>query len=104
MANSDTRIKHFPDRSLRRLLQDGEYVRWLVKITAPEIEKYLDFSALTYHESSFISEALQQRESDVLLSVPFDDATTTEELIIYILIEHQSTVDRTIWGSGCCRI
>ena len=96
MATSDTRIEHFPDRSFRRLLQDGVYVRWLVRIVAPEIEKYLDFSAITYHQRSFISQALQQRESDVLLSVRFNDETTTDELLIYILIEHQSTVDKTM--------
>ena len=96
MATSDTRIEHFPDRSIRRLLQDGVYVRWLVKIIAPEIERYLDFSAITYHQRSFISQALQQRESDVLLSVGFNDETSTDELLIYILIEHQSTVDKTM--------
>ena len=31
----DTQIEHFPDRSLRRLLQDREYVRGLVQIIAP---------------------------------------------------------------------
>ena len=96
MATSETRIKHFPDRSLKRLLQDGEYVHGLVKIVAPEIERYLDFNGIAYHQSSFISEALQERESDVLLSVPFSDETVTDELLIYILIEHQSTVDRTM--------
>ena len=96
MATSDNRVEHFYDRSLRRLLQDGAYVRWLVKIVAPEIERYLDFNAITYHQRSFISEALQQRESDVLLSVRFNDETGTDELLIYILIEHQSTVDKTM--------
>ena len=40
----DTQIEHFPDRSLRRLLQDKEYVRGLVQIIAPDIEVFLDFS------------------------------------------------------------
>ena len=95
----DTQIEHFPDRSLRRLLQDREYVRGLVQIIAPDIEMFLDFSRITYQKRSFISKALQERESDVLLSVPFQedtDATDTDELLIYILIEHQSTVDKTM--------
>ena len=95
----DTQIEHFPDRSLRRLLQDGEYVRGLVQIIAPDIEAFLDFSRITYQKRSFISKALQERESDVLLSVPFQegtDATDTDALLIYILIEHQSTVDKTM--------
>ena len=95
----DTQIEHFPDRSLRRLLQDSEYVRGLVQIVAPDIERFLDFSRITYQKRSFISKALQERESDVLLSVPFQkgtDATDTDALLIYILIEHQSTVDKTM--------
>ena len=95
----DTQIEHFPDRSLRRLLQDKEYVRGLVQIIAPDIEVFLDFSRITYQKRSFISKALQERESDVLLSVPFQegaDATDTDALLIYILIEHQSTVDKTM--------
>ena len=95
----DTQIEHFPDRSLRRLLQDREYVRGLVQIIAPDIEVFLDFSRITYQKRSFISKALQERESDVLLSVPFQeatDATDTDALLIYILIEHQSTVDKTM--------
>lgn len=95
----DTQIEHFPDRSLRRLLQDKEYVRGLVQIIAPDIEGSLDFSRITYEKRSFISKTLQERESDVLLSVPFQedtDATDTEVLLIYILIEHQSTVDKTM--------
>ncbi len=95
----DTQIEHFPDRSLRRLLQDSEYVRGLVQIVAPDIETFLDFSRITYQKRSFISKALQERESDVLLSVSFQkdtDATDAEALLIYILIEHQSTVDKTM--------
>ena len=95
----ETQIEHFPDRSLRRLLQDKEYVRGLVQIIAPDIEAFLNFSRITYEKRSFISKALQERESDVLLSVPFrddTDATDTDALFIYILIEHQSTVDKTM--------
>ncbi len=95
----ETQIEHFPDRSLRRLLQDKEYVRGLVQIIAPDIETFLDFNQITYQKRSFISKALQERESDVLLSVPFQgntDAIDTDALFIYILIEHQSTVDKTM--------
>ena len=95
----DTHVEHFPDRSLRRLLQDKEYVRGLVQIIAPDIEVFLDFSRITYKPRSFITKALQERQSDILLSVPFQegtDATDTDEVLIYILIEHQSTVDKTM--------
>lgn len=95
----DAQIEHFPDRSLRRLLQDREYVRGLVQIVAPDIEIFLDFSQITYQKRSFISKALRERESDVLLRVPFQedtDAADADALFVYILIEHQSTVDKTM--------
>ena len=99
LKTQDAQIEHFPDRSFRRLLQDWEYVRGLVRIIAPYLEEFLDFSRITYQNRSFISKTLRERESDVLLSVPFQedtDATDTDELLIYILIEHQSTVDKTM--------
>ena len=96
LKTQDAQIEHFPDRSFRRLLQDWEYVRGLVRIIAPYLEEFLDFSRITYQNRSFISKALQERESDVLLSVPFQEDTDAEALLIYILIEHQSTVDKTM--------
>ena len=93
---SDILIEHFSDRSIRRLLQDPEYVRGLVEILAPDLVGFLDFSRGAQQNRSFISDALRERESDVLLRVPFQRTTENEELLIYILIEHQSTVDPTM--------
>ena len=92
----DKQIEHFPDRSLRRLLQNWENVRGLVQIIAPDIEPFLDFSQITYQNRSFISKELRELESDVLLSVPFQEDTDADALLIYILIEHQSAVDKTM--------
>ena len=93
---SDIRIEHFSDWSIRRLLQDPEYVRGLIEIIAPELATLLDFSRGAQQNRSFISDALRERESDVLLRVPFQGTPDSEELLIYILIEHQSTVDSTM--------
>ena len=93
---ADIRIVHFSDRSIRRLLQDPEFVRGLVAIIAPELLPLLDFSRGAQQNRSFISDALRERESDVLLRVPFQGTPDSEELLIYILIEHQSTVDPTM--------
>ena len=78
------------------MLQDPEFVRGLVQIIAPELVPLLDFSRGAQRNRSFISDALRERESDVLLRVPFQEAPESEELLIYILIEHQSTVDPTM--------
>ena len=93
---SNIEIVHFFDRSIRRLLQDPEFVQGLVKIIAPELVPLLDFSRAVQQNRSFISDALRERESDVLLRVPFQEGPDSEELLIYILIEHQSTVDPTM--------
>ncbi|MCG9128205.1 Rpn family recombination-promoting nuclease/putative transposase [Candidatus Poribacteria bacterium] len=55
--------------------------------------EYLDFSKLTELNRSYITDTLKELESDMVFSIPFHETTTTEELLIYILIEHQSTVD-----------
>ena len=89
--------RHFPDRSTRWLFQEIENIRGLLEIIAPELVELLDFTRLKQLNSSFVSDALRAQESDMIFSVPFRDATETrDEILIYILLEHQSTVDPTM--------
>ena len=92
----DFPIYHFPDRSARWLLQDKENVRGLIEIVAERIAADIDFNRLTQHNRSLISDTLREQESDLIFSVPFHSGLEADELIIYILIEHQSTVDQTM--------
>ena len=92
----DIRIEHFPDRSARWLLQDRENVRGLVEIVAAELVELIDFSQLAQINRSFIPDNLREQESDLVFSVPLHSESETDELLIYILIEHQSTVDVTM--------
>ena len=92
----DIPIEHFPDRSTRWLLQDKENVRGLVEILANELAELIDFNQLTQLNRSFVSDALREQESDIIFRVPFHSGTEADELLIYILIEHQSTVDVTM--------
>ena len=85
------KVFHFSDRTLRRLLQDPAYVRYLVSLVAPELLEYLDFDSGVQRNRSFIAENLQLRESDVLLRVGFQETIDQEALNICILIEHQSS-------------
>ena len=89
----DFPIHHFPDRSARWLLEDKENVRGLIEILADRIAAEIDFTRLTQLNRSFVSETLREQESDLIFSVPFHGGPEDEELMIYILIEHQSTVD-----------
>ena len=86
-------LTHFPDRSIKWLLQDKENVQGLIEIVAGELADLIDFSQLELQNRSFISKTLREQESDLLFSVPFKSGTEVDELLIYILIEHQSTVD-----------
>ena len=88
-----TPIEHFSDRSARWLLEDKENVRGLVEIVANELVALLDFSRLAQLNRSFISDTLREQESDILFSVPFQGESRIDDLLIYILIEPQSTVD-----------
>ena len=89
-------IAHFPDKSARWLLQNKENVRGLLEIVASELVPLIDFDQLAQLNRSFIADTLREQESDILFSVPFQREEGTEELLIYILIEHQSTVDLTM--------
>ena len=92
----DFPIEQFADRSTRWLLEDKENVRGLLEIVAEHLVSHLDFSQLAHINRSFIPGNLREQESDIVYSVPFRSESKTEELLIYILIEHQSTVDVTM--------
>ena len=52
--------------------------------------KQLDFDRAERIDKSFIDEAYQERESDLIYRIPLGE----EEVYIYVLLEFQSTVDR----------
>ena len=92
----DFSIEHFPDRSARWLLQNWENVRGLIEILASELAPLIDFSRLVPLNRSFIPDTLREQESDLVFRVPFKSPGRSDDLLIYILIEHQSTVDATM--------
>lgn len=72
-----------------------EHLRGLVMFLAEHIAEQLDFSQAKIGTRSYINEALRDLMSDIVFTVPFrDNKSNTDDLTIYILIEHQSTVDR----------
>jgi hypothetical protein len=92
----DFPIEHFPDRSTKWLLEFGENVRGLLEIVAGDLVDRLDFSQLRHVNKSFIPDNLREQESDIVYSVPFRGEDKTGEVWIYLLIEHQSTIDVTM--------
>ncbi len=92
----DIKIDHFSDKSARWLFQDKENVRGLIEILANELSERIDFNQLKQINRSFIPNTLREQESDIVYSVPIKHESKTDEILIYILIEHQSTVDITM--------
>lgn len=93
LSFSEIPIKHFPDRSTRWLFEDKEYVRDLIEILASELSRRIDFNRLSQMDRTFIPDTLRAQQSDIVFTAPFQTESGTDELLIYILIEHQSTVD-----------
>lgn len=89
-------IEQFHDRSTRWLLEDKENVRGLLEIVREHLVPHIDFEQLVHINRSFIPDNLREQESDLVYTVPFQNDTQVEELLIYILIEHQSTLDTTM--------
>ena len=73
--------------------EDKENVQGLLEIVAIELVDLIDFNQLSQLNRSFIADNLREQESDILFSVPFKRESGIDELVIYVLIEHQSTVD-----------
>ena len=87
-------ISQASDRNAKLLFSDPENVRGLLHIVADELVEHIDFSRITPIQQSYIAETLRKVESDIVLRVPYEMEGKTDDLLIYILIEHQSTVDR----------
>ena len=96
LADLDTRIHQFPDRSAKWLLENTENLKGLLEIIASDIVEHLDFNQVEIENTTFIPDDLQRQESDLVYLLPFRDQSNTgsaETVLIYILVEHQSTVD-----------
>lgn len=86
-------VTHFPDISARWLFKEKDNIRGLLEIIAQDLVEYIDFDQLVELNRSFISDTLREQESDMVFSVPFRTPSHKDDLYIYILLEHQSTID-----------
>ncbi len=88
-------VREFADRGTKWLLELPENVLGLTQILDFNLSKQIGSSRLHDEKKSFILDNLRKQESDLVFSVPFLDEEDgiEEEVLIYILIEHQSEVD-----------
>ena len=89
---SDEQVYHVWDRGMRRVL-DLPSIEALLKLVAPEFAGLVDFGRAVVESRTFVSELLRERESDVLVRVPFRETAASKEITICVLVEHQSSVD-----------
>ena len=85
-------LGQFADRSAKWLLANPDNLRGLLEIIGKDLVALLDFSRIQRVNTTFIADNLREQESDLVFLLPFRDTDETE-VMIYILIEHQSTVD-----------
>jgi len=100
-------VREFPDSGAKWLLSAPENVFGLIQILLAslgsllktvnykrnaEIASRLDVSRMRDEKANFVLDSLRKQISDKVFTVPFKDATceTEREVIIIILIEHQS--------------
>jgi hypothetical protein len=88
-------IHDFPDRSIRWLLETPDNLRGLLLIAVNELASRIDYDQIERIERTFVLENFRKREADMIFKAPFLDISKkpAHEVIIYILIEHQSSID-----------
>ena len=85
-------LRTFPDRSAKWLLANSDNLRALLQIIGSDLVSALDFSRVQRVNTTFIADNLREQESDLVFLAPFQGVDHTE-VMIYILLEHQSTPD-----------
>jgi hypothetical protein len=87
-------LHDFPDRALRRLLQNPGNLRDLLADLLPDLIDRFDFSRLEVLDRDFPLEDWRRRESDLLFRLPFlPSAGDLAPVLVCVLVEHQSDPD-----------
>ena len=86
----------FPDSSAKWLLRQREHLEALLEMFLGSLVAAFDFDQIEQVHRSFIPDELRTQESDMVFSLPFRTPQPRQEVIVYLLIEHQSTVDRSM--------
>ena len=85
-------VREFPDRGTKWLLETPENTNCLLRIVDTDLADCIDASKLQHIPTTFIPDNLRKQEADVIFLAPFLDKVegTEREVMIYLLIEHQS--------------
>ncbi|QNU60654.1 Rpn family recombination-promoting nuclease/putative transposase [Vreelandella titanicae] len=90
-------VHKYHDTGYKELFSYPEFVQQLIEGFAPaEIAKLMDFSTLKSHSGNYITPLFEEKIEDVVWSVEVTWEGVTQEVYLYILLEFQSSVDRTM--------
>jgi predicted transposase YdaD len=85
------------DTGYKELFSYPEFVQQLIEgFTPGEIAGLMDFSSLKQHNGHYITPMFEEKIEDVVWSVEVTWQGVTERVFLYILLEFQSAVDRTM--------
>ena len=85
------------DTGYKELFSYPEFVQQLIEGFAPsEIAELMDFSTLKNHSGNYITPLFEEKFEDVVWSVEVTWEGVTQQVFLYILLEFQSAVDRTM--------
>ncbi|CAM3443932.1 Rpn family recombination-promoting nuclease/putative transposase [Halomonas lysinitropha] len=85
------------DTGYKELFSHPEFVQQLIEGFAPsEIAGLMDFSTLKQHSGHYITPMFEEKIEDVVWSVEVTWEGVKQEVYLYILLEFQSAIDRTM--------
>jgi predicted transposase YdaD len=91
--------RHFPEKGIKLLLENPLNDRELFAIQGDALFRGIDLTQLKLERTTFVQRDYRHIESDIVLPAPLLDRhgkATGRRIIVYILIEHQSTPDALI--------
>lgn len=89
----DPPLHNFPDRAIRRLLEDPRNLRDLLADAVPDLVDGFDFTQVEPVDREFLLEDWRRREADLLFRIPFRQAEDEVPVLVCVLLEHQSAPD-----------
>ena len=100
LAPDDDPANNPHDTFVKRVFTSPEAAGVELRMLLPAVlVEQLVWSSLRVVPISFVDPSLAERESDILYAI--DLAATGRSVFVYVLLEHQSTLDRMMaWRSG----
>jgi hypothetical protein len=85
--------RDFPDHAIREALIQPRNLRAVLREVAPEIADRLDYTRLEIVKRAYLLDDWRERDNDVLVRLPLLGMPAGTQVLVCILIEHQSSAD-----------